>query len=385
MDELEYQLRAEQEEQEKKGVQVEANNTATYTDPTDGTVYEWDSEKNGWFPKIDSNFLAAYQASYGYNTAESTNTTGATNETSSSSTDKPNMTTAVAAASQLVEQVAKKDNDKETAPNGEDRKRKAQPEAVEWFELNEAKNTNIYVSGLPLDITLDEFKELMQQKGGIIAMDDEGAPKIKLYTDEEGHLKGDGLCCYLKVESVGLVIQLLHESKYRDKTLHVERAKFWVKGDYNPELKKKKKKGKKKKVNVQEKLLDWRERREHVGPKRMASDKVVVLKHVFDPKEFEEEPTLINDIREDMTTECGKFGTVKKCVIYDRHPEGVVSVSFKEFEGADACVLALNGRWFASRQLLAAHWDGFTQYDVEETTEEREKRLKQWEQFLTTS
>ena len=48
------------------------------------------------------------------------------------------------------------------------------PTAVEWFELNEAKNTNIYVSGLPLDITLDEFKELMQQKGGIIAMDDEG-------------------------------------------------------------------------------------------------------------------------------------------------------------------------------------------------------------------
>ena len=32
-------------------------------------------------------------------------------------------------------------------------------------------------------------------------------------------------------------------------------AKFWVKGDYNPELKKKKKKGKKKKVNVQEKLV----------------------------------------------------------------------------------------------------------------------------------
>ena len=31
----------------------------------------------------------------------------------------------------------------------------------------------------------------------------------------------------------------------------------------------------------------------------------------------QEEPTLINDIREDMTTECGKFGTVKKCLIYD--------------------------------------------------------------------
>lgn len=23
-------------------------------------------------------------------------------------------------------------------------------------------------------------------------------PKLKLYTDEEGHLKGDGRCCYIK-------------------------------------------------------------------------------------------------------------------------------------------------------------------------------------------
>lgn len=31
----------------------------------------------------------------------------------------------------------------------------------------------------------------------------QGAPKIKLYTDEEGHVKGDGLCCYLKVTYFG--------------------------------------------------------------------------------------------------------------------------------------------------------------------------------------
>ena len=47
-------------------------------------------------------------------------------------------------------------------------------EVAEWFELDDSKNTNVYVSGLPTDITLDEFKELMQQKGGIVAADDEG-------------------------------------------------------------------------------------------------------------------------------------------------------------------------------------------------------------------
>jgi len=34
-------------------------------------------------------------------------------------------------------------------------------------------------------------------------------------------------------------------------------------------------------------LLDWRERKEQVGPKKMAHEKVAILKHVFDPKEFE--------------------------------------------------------------------------------------------------
>jgi len=40
--------------------------------------------------------------------------------------------------------------------------------------LDDSKNCNVYVSGLPTDVTLDEFKDLMQQKGGIIAVDDEG-------------------------------------------------------------------------------------------------------------------------------------------------------------------------------------------------------------------
>ena len=32
---------------------------------------------------------------------------------------------------------------------------------------------------------------------------------------------------------------------------------------------------------------------------------------------LQEDPTLINDIREDITGESEKFGPVKKCVIYD--------------------------------------------------------------------
>ena len=34
-------------------------------------------------------------------------------------------------------------------------------------------------------------------------------PKAKLYKDEEGNFKGDGLCTYLKVESVQLALTIL--------------------------------------------------------------------------------------------------------------------------------------------------------------------------------
>ena len=68
-----------------------------------------------------------------------------------------------------------------------------------WFEIDEAKNTNVYVSGLPEDTTMQEFQELMTKCGIIMVEEETGVPKLKLYKDSEGNLKGDGLCSYLKV------------------------------------------------------------------------------------------------------------------------------------------------------------------------------------------
>ena len=50
-----------------------------------------------------------------------------------------------------------------------------------------------------------------------------------------------------------------------------------------------------------------------------------------------------------------------------------------------SCVLsvqAMQGRYFASRHIQAHAWDGVTNYQVEETEEEKAKRLRQWEKFL---
>lgn len=104
---------------------------------------------------------------------------------------------------------------------------------------------------------------------------------------------------------------------------------------------------------------------------------------MFDPKEFENDPRLILDYKNDLRDECSeKCGEVKKVEIYDLHPEGVAAVTFNEFEDADKCVSLMNGRWFAGRQLSAASWDGRTKFKIEETEEEIEARMKKWDDYL---
>lgn len=78
-------------------------------------------------------------------------------------------------------------------------KRKTQ-EPPTWFNVDEAHNTAIYMSGLPDDITMDELTQLFT-KCGLLARDEKGKDKIKLYRDSNGHPKGDALCHYIKVST----------------------------------------------------------------------------------------------------------------------------------------------------------------------------------------
>ena len=65
--------------------------------------------------------------------------------------------------------------------------------------MNTEKLTSVYVSGMPLDITDDEFKELMNKCGLVMYDVRTRKPKLKLYKEKTGENKGDGLCCYIKV------------------------------------------------------------------------------------------------------------------------------------------------------------------------------------------
>ena len=62
-------------------------------------------------------------------------------------------------------------------------------------------------------------------------------PKVKLYKDGENQLKGDGLCSYIKPESVDLALTILDGSDFEGKRISVQRAKFEMKGDDDPKLK----------------------------------------------------------------------------------------------------------------------------------------------------
>jgi len=156
------------------------NDTHTYTDPDDGSVYFWDKEKNAWFPKVDEDFMAKYQMSYGF-----------TEASTPPEAESPELQKQLAA----VVQKTKEEKEQRRA----EAKRKAQ-EPPTWFEVDEAHNTAIYVSGLPLDITLKELTELFT-KCGLIARDEKGRDKIKLYKDNNGEPKGDALCTYIKVRT----------------------------------------------------------------------------------------------------------------------------------------------------------------------------------------
>lgn len=71
--------------------------------------------------------------------------------------------------------------------------------------MEDGKNCTVYVAGLPFDITIDEFEEFMK-KVGLIQFDPlTNKAKLKLYKDSEGHPKGDGRCCYIKVSIFTIV------------------------------------------------------------------------------------------------------------------------------------------------------------------------------------
>lgn len=326
------------------------NDTHVYTE-ADGSKSFWDDEKKAWIPKVDDDFLAFYQMSYGF-----VDNTSKEDEKDKKEKEKP----------------------PKEQPGGV--KRKNDPQ---WFDASNENNTKVYVSNLPLELTEEEFVDFMQ-KCGLVERDPHTQKmKVKLYMDKEQNcFKGDALCTYIKIESVDLALKLLDGGELKGNKVKVERAHFQLKGEYNPALKPKKKKKKEleKIKKMQQKLFDWRPEK-FIG-ERSKHERIVIVKNLFHPTDFDADVQLILDYQQDLREESTKCGEVRKVVIYDRHPEGVAQITMKEPEQADAVVALINGRWFGKRQITAEIWDGRTKYRIAETDADLSKRVDKWDKFL---
>lgn len=77
-------------------------------------------------------------------------------------------------------------------------------------------NPNVYVSGLPPDVTLAEM-EVVFKRAGVLKIDPEtGGSKIRIYmTDDGKSCKGDALVTYANAASVELAVKYLHELALR--------------------------------------------------------------------------------------------------------------------------------------------------------------------------
>lgn len=193
--EFHEQLRLQQlYEQRREG----GEDPHTYVDPEDGTVYDWDHEKRAWFPKVslpnkilhllnnsvvitqselihskicikvhllfvsfqvNDDFIAAYQANYGFNEEGAPDPSAAVP-----------VTEFLPAKPEEPKKLEESSNQEKTEGAQKGEKRKADPGQLfitffissiaiiltntycvlcftGWFEVEKDKNTNVYVSG----------------------------------------------------------------------------------------------------------------------------------------------------------------------------------------------------------------------------------------------
>merc|ERR1740117_124738 len=219
------------------------------------------------------------------------------------------------------------------------------------------------------------------KKCGVIAIDMQTEkPRIKLYTDEAGKLKGDGLVCYAKPASVPLALQYLDDSEIRvGVKITVQKAEFKMKGEAFVAKKVDKDGNKVKKMKLNsDRLLSWND-----GEDNEDGLRIVILKHMFNIADAKDNEEFYNELTLEIGMETEKtIGAIEKLTVFEGSAIGAVAVKFKEAASATRCNEVMNGRFFAGVSIECDFWDGVTNYKKMDTEEEEAKRLEDFGDWL---
>jgi HIV Tat-specific factor 1 len=337
----------------------------------DGSEWEWEESLGKWTASVDEKLLEQQQRAY-----------------------------AVAGVdeSESAEASIKKRKLEDGANNSGNKKAKNDRPKKERI------NTAVYVTSLPLDVTVEEVHEVFSKYGIIAEEVDSGKPRIKLYTDATGNPKGDALVVYFRPESVALAVQMLDDYDFRlgetgpDGRMRVKAAEYSYKKQQDTPGNapgqqvnmKDKKKVIKKTQKLNNKLADW----DDDDPQPQATitsrwDKMVILKHMFTQEELKADEDAKQEITDDIREECSKLGSVANVTLFDEETDGVVSVRFTTTEAADACVQLMNGRHFGGLKVEAEIADGTEKFkksrnkkSKDDKEEEELKRLDEFGEWL---
>lgn len=143
--------------------------------------------------------------------------------------------------------------------------------------------------------------------------------------------------------------------------------------------------------DVPRKLAEWSDDDEEevekaFAPKKNKWSKFVIVKKAFTLHHInnEEDTGAILEIKQDIREAAEKFGEVTKVVLYDKEPEGILTVRFKEFDQAEAFVNAFNGKGYNSEKLQLAVADDRPRFQKsgKEDTSDVEDNVRRMEAYM---